>query len=139
MFEKVVRGGAAAAAAEIGTRGPRREFWARALASWFDAAVACESAFVAPGLPYDWRRDDRDFRAFCRACDEDADARVVETVRLRALGGDTRALSLAFRTARGLARPVDVTPVPCEEESYPPHVAEAMIAAGLAAMGAFPP
>ena len=60
-------------------------------------------------------------------------------MRLRALGGDSRALTLAFRASRGLARPVDMTPVPCEEEAYPPHVAEAMIKAGLAAMDAFPP
>ena len=109
------------------------------MAAWFDAPGTGEAAFVAPGLPYAWRRADPAFRDFCHTFDEDADARVVETVRLRALGGDARALTLAFRASRGLARPVDVTPVACEEEPYPPHVAAAMIEAGLAAMGAFPP
>ena len=89
-FENVLRGDGVAVS--IGSRGPRRAFWVQALAAWFDAPGTGEAAFVAPGLPYAWRRADPAFRAFCHTFDEDADARVVETVRLRALGGDSRAL-----------------------------------------------
>jgi hypothetical protein len=56
-------------------------------------------------------------------------------VRQRALASDRHAMRLGFRAIRGNAKPVDTTPEPEPMEQYAPHVAEAMLNAGMEAMG----
>ena len=119
---------------ETGPAEPKAPLWWRTASGWCQADGIGESTYILPGRPTAWRRADRGFAADCDALDRDADRRVVETVRLRALGGDTRALALSFRAARGFARPVDVTPPAATIKPMDPELAAAMIEAGLNAV-----
>jgi hypothetical protein len=113
---------------------PKAPFWWRTASGWCQADGTGESTYILPGRPTAWRRADRAFAADCDVLDRDADRRVVETVRLRALGGDTRAQALSFRAARGFARPVDVSPPAEAIKPMDPELAAAMIEAGLNAV-----
>lgn len=114
--------------------GGKLPFWIRAASGWCQAGGSGEASFVRPGRPLSWRRDAPVFAAECGDLDLDADRRVIETVRQRALEGDPHAHALAFRASRGPARSVDLTPLPTDTEFLSPEVAEAMIDAGLAAL-----
>ncbi len=111
-------------------------FWSQTGAAWCRADGTNEATFVRPGRPLAWRRLDAYLAADWDEMDQDADIRVIATVRQRALAGDPRALGLAFRASRGFARPVDLPSYVTEREPIAPEVAAAMIDAGLAVIRA---
>jgi hypothetical protein len=113
----------------------KKEFWLQCVGRWGDRLAAAEAVYIPPMQPMVWRREDRYFALACEDLDRDVDRQIVELVRQRALAGDLHALRLGFRAIRGTAKPVDTTPVKEEMDQYPPEVAEAMLKAGLEAMG----
>jgi hypothetical protein len=124
----------AGAGAGAGDDGWKKAIWARGVGEWSDHDAAGDAAYVPPARPMTWRRDDSGFAATCDDFDRDADRRIIAMIRQRALAGDTHALALGFRAARGMARSVDATPRTPTLEPLPPDVAGAMIEAGLRAM-----
>ena len=103
----------------------------RILNSWGEVETATAAIHVVPGCPQVWRRDDPRFAAeydlYCR----DADQRVVDRVRQRALQGDIRAMSLSIRAAGGFVAPKTKERVP---QPLHPDVASAMLTAGFEAL-----
>jgi hypothetical protein len=118
-----------------GDDGKKKAFWLERVVRWGDRLAAADGCYITPMQPMVWRREDRYFALACEDRDRDADRQLVELVRQRALAGNLHALRLGFRTIRGNAKPVDTTPVKEEMDQYPPEVAEAMLKAGLEAMG----
>jgi hypothetical protein len=115
-----------------------KTFWADVAGVWSDSRVASESAYWTAGRCQSVKTADGDFRTTCGELEHGMERRVSDLVRQRALAGDSAAQSLCFRTLRGFARAVDMTPARAEIEPLPPEVAEAMLAAGLSAMGLNP-
>src|SRR5438270_7127207 len=117
---------------------PKKRFWLNHLETWTDWDGAGEGAYIQPGKPMVWRRDDPHMMAAMAEYDENADRRVVEAVRQRALRGEAQAMGVSYRAARGMARPVDRSPTEPEFMPMAPEVSEAMLQAGFRAMGMDP-
>jgi hypothetical protein len=115
----------------------RRAFWFHIRSAWNDPGAASAGTFTLPGQPEVWYRQDPYFRSDYDTLARDDEKRVVEAVRSQALEGHSWALKLCYRASRGMARQVDADPrnkyTPAEPMA--PHVAAAMIRAGLKAAG----
>jgi hypothetical protein len=115
----------------------RRAFWFHIRAAWNDPGAASAGTFTLPGQPEVWYRQDPYFAGEYDALARDDEKRVFEAVRSKAVDGEPWALALCYRSARGLARSVDADRRGRYHEppAMAPHVAAAMIQAGLRAAG----
>ncbi len=113
----------------------KKRNWARGYGEWGDYDAAGDGAYVTPSRPMIWQRDDNRFALTCDNLGRDADQRIIGMVRERALAGAPYAVALAVRAARGMAQSVDMTPRKSTVASMSPEVANAMMEAGLRALG----
>ena len=116
----------------------QKAVWARTVSLWGDHAAACAAAYILPGQVMAWRRTDRRFAMACEHLDAEADRDVIERVQQRARRGDPHAMAVAFRAARGVARPWEMRPMPEQGPPISAEVQDAMLCAGFRAMGIDP-
>src|SRR5262249_11160030 len=116
----------------------RRAFWFHIRSAWNDPGAASAGTYTVPGQPEVWCRQDPYFSDSYDVLAKDDDMRVQAEVRRRALDGEPWALSLCYRSVRGLSKAVDADRRNKYQEPKPmaPGVAAAMIRAGLRAAGA---
>src|SRR5262249_48424730 len=116
----------------------RRTFWFHIRSAWNDPGAASAGTYTVPGQPEVWCRQDPYFDESYEVLAKDDDRRVQAEVRRRALDGEPWALSLCYRSVRGLSKAVDADRRNKYQEPKPmaPGVAAAMIRAGLRAAGA---
>src|SRR5262249_35186422 len=114
----------------------RRAFWFHIRSAWGDPGAASAGTYTVPGQPLFWRGQDPYFKDSYETLARADEARALEQVRAGALRGEPWALRLCYRSSRGAARPVNADPRNrWQEPEVKPHVAAAMIKAGLRAAG----
>lgn len=120
--------------------------WLEAAAASLSVADACRVVGIGLSQYLMGRRRDLAFDEAALVLDQIVDLMIIESVRLGALDSDMQAVRIYFQSVRlpaFIPRFVSwsrsAPKGPAQDEALPPHVYEAMIAAGLAAMEQPPP